>query len=95
VFFLLSFGSVTIDEIRIGGRGNVNVNSPFAILQTLAIMSVFAIFIVTAFVANVVIRDDETGFAPIMRGQLCPDNDAEPIMPDIMRGRLQAGDDIP
>jgi ABC-type transport system involved in multi-copper enzyme maturation permease subunit len=67
LFFLLAFGSVTIDQIRIGSGGNVKVNSPFAILQTLAIMSVFAIFVVTAFVANVVIRDDETGFAPIMR----------------------------
>lgn len=66
LFFLLTFGSVTIDQIQIG-RGNVNVNSPFAILQTVAIMNVFAIFVVTAFVANVVIRDDETGFAPILR----------------------------
>ena len=41
LFYLLAFGSVTIDEMRIGGRGNVNINSPFAILQTLAIMSVF------------------------------------------------------
>ncbi len=30
-------------------------------------MSVFAIFVATAFVANVVMRDDETGFAPILR----------------------------
>lgn len=67
LFFLLSFGSVTIDEIRIGGRGNVNINSPFAILQTVAIMNLFAIFVITAFVANAVIRDDETGFAPILR----------------------------
>ena len=67
IFFLLAFGSVVLDEIRIGGRGNVNFNSPYAILQTLAIMNVFAIFVVTAFVANAVIRDDETGFAPIIR----------------------------
>ena len=67
LFFLLTFGSVTIDQIQIGGKGNVNVNSPFAILQTLAIMTVFGLFVVTAFVANVVIRDDETGFAPILR----------------------------
>jgi aminopeptidase N len=67
LFFLLTFGSVTIDQIQIGGKGNVNINSPFAILQTLAIMSVFGIFIVIAFVANVVIRDDETGFAGIIR----------------------------
>lgn len=67
LFFLLAFGAVTSDQIQIGGKGNVNINSPFAILQTLAIMSTFAIFIVTSFVANVVIRDDETGFAPILR----------------------------
>lgn len=67
LFFLLTFGSVTIDQIQIGGRGNVNVNSPYKIVQTLAIMNVFALFVVTAFVANVVIRDDETGFAPILR----------------------------
>ena len=67
LFFLLTFGSVTIDQIQIGGRGNVNVNSPFALLQTLAIMNILALFVVTAFVANVVIRDDETGFGPIIR----------------------------
>lgn len=67
IFFLLAFGSVTVDQIQIGARGNVNINSPFAILQTLAIMSVFAVFIIVALVANVVIRDDETGFAPILR----------------------------
>jgi aminopeptidase N len=67
LFFLLTFGSVVVDTIRIGGRGNVHVNSPFAILQTLTTMDVFAVFIVVAMVANVVIRDDETGFAPILR----------------------------
>ena len=30
-------------------------------------MNVFGVFVITAFVANVVIRDDETGFAPILR----------------------------
>ena len=67
MFFLLTFGSVTVDTIQIGSRGNVHLNSPFAILQTLAIMSLFAVFIVVAMVSNVVIRDDETGFAPIIR----------------------------
>jgi ABC-2 type transport system permease protein len=66
IFFLLTFASVVIDQIHIGSRGNVNVNSPYAILQTLAVMNVFAVFIVTAFVANVVIRDQQTGFAPIL-----------------------------
>ena len=67
IFFLMSFGSVTVDTIQIGSRGNVNLNSPFAILQTLAVMSLFAVFIVVAMVSNVVIRDDETGFAPLLR----------------------------
>jgi aminopeptidase N len=67
LFFLFTFGAVTVDQIQIGSRGNVAVNAPFAILQTLAIMSLFAIFVIVAMVANVVIRDDETGFAPILR----------------------------
>jgi aminopeptidase N len=67
IFFLLTFGSVTVDQIQIGSRGNVNINAPFAILQTQAILSLFMIFIVVAMVAGVVIRDDETGFAPILR----------------------------
>ena len=67
LFFLLTFGATTIDQIQIGSRGNVNINSPFAILQTLGIMSVFAVFIVVAMVAGTVLRDDETGFAPILR----------------------------
>ncbi len=68
IFFLLTFGSITIEQIQIGGRGNVNLNSPFAILTTVGIMTIFAsLFVCVAFVANVVIRDDETGFAPILR----------------------------
>ncbi|QJR09071.1 hypothetical protein DSM104443_00107 [Usitatibacter rugosus] len=67
LFFLLTFGSVTVDTIQIGGRGNVNVNSPYAIALTVATMCIFALFIATAFVSNVILRDDETGFAPILR----------------------------
>jgi ABC-2 type transport system permease protein len=67
IFFLLTFGAVTSDQVQIGARGNVNINSPFAIVQTLLIMSLFAVFVIVAMIANVVIRDDETGFAPILR----------------------------
>ncbi|MGD0863940.1 MAG: M1 family aminopeptidase [Rhizomicrobium sp.] len=66
-FFALTFMSVTIPEVQIGDKGNTNINSPFAIIQILQIMSIFSIFIVTAFVANVVVRDDETGYGPIIR----------------------------
>ena len=30
-------------------------------------MAVFFMFVTTAFVANVIVRDDETGFGPIIR----------------------------
>jgi aminopeptidase N len=67
LFFLMTFGSVTSDTIQIGASSNVHVNSPFAIIQTSAIFSLFFMFVSTAFVANVVVRDDETGFGPIVR----------------------------
>lgn len=67
LFFLFAFGSVTSENIQIGAGGNVHVNAPYAILQTVGVLNIFALFVVTAFVANVVIRDDETGFAPLVR----------------------------
>ncbi|MFM7272706.1 MAG: ABC transporter permease, partial [Gammaproteobacteria bacterium] len=67
LFFLLTFAAATIDQIQIGSVGQVFKNAPFAILQTVGIMNLFGIFVVTAFVANAVVRDDETGFAPILR----------------------------
>ncbi len=67
IFFLLAFGATTVDQIQIGSGGNVQVNAPYAIVQTLAIMCVFGVFVATAFVAGAVIRDDETGFAPLIR----------------------------
>ena len=66
IFLLLTFAATASDNVHIGSGGNVWKNSPFAIAQTLMIMTVFSIFILTAFVANVVVRDDETGFGPII-----------------------------
>ncbi|MDT9598835.1 ABC transporter permease/M1 family aminopeptidase [Sphingosinicella rhizophila] len=67
IFFLLTFASVVSDDIRIGWGGQVFRNSPFAIAMMSMIWSIFAMFIVTAFVSNVVLRDDETGFGPIIQ----------------------------
>ncbi len=67
VFFLLTFAATTIPQIQIGSRGNTNVNAPVAMVQVLGIMSIFSIFILTAFVSNVIVRDDETGYGPIVR----------------------------
>ncbi|MFT4251504.1 MAG: M1 family aminopeptidase [Caulobacter sp.] len=67
LFFLLTFGSVTIEQISIGGGGSIHKNAPFAIAQTHLILSIFYMFVTTAFVANVIVRDDETGYGPILR----------------------------
>lgn len=67
IFFLLTFGATVWDQIQIGGGGNVKINSPAAILQVQQIMSIFFMFVTTAFVANVVVRDDDSGFGPMVR----------------------------
>jgi ABC-2 type transport system permease protein len=67
IFFLLAFGATTVDQIQIGSGGNVHKNAPFAIGQSMLILSLFYMFVSTAFVANVVVRDDDTGFGPIIR----------------------------
>ena len=54
IFALLPFFAVVSDSVQIGSGGNVLRNSPYAVAMTCMIMSVFAIFIMTAFVANVV-----------------------------------------
>ncbi|MEM6586398.1 MAG: aminopeptidase, partial [Pseudomonadota bacterium] len=67
IFFLLTFGATASSNIQIGSGGNVNVNSPAAILQTQLVLALFYMFVTTAFVANVVVRDDESGFGPMVR----------------------------
>ena len=67
LFFLLTFGATTAESIRLGSGGNIHTNAPTAIAQIMLIMSLFFMFVTTAFVGNVVVRDDETGFGQIIR----------------------------
>lgn len=68
IFFLLTFASVTVPQVSIGGGGaGIHKNAPFAIGMTHLVMAVFYMFVSTAFVANIVVRDDETGFGAILR----------------------------
>jgi ABC-type transport system involved in multi-copper enzyme maturation permease subunit len=62
--FLLAFASMSLDLIDDGGT---YVNSAYATLQKYVAFSLFFMFVAAAFVANVVVRDDETGFGPILR----------------------------
>src|SRR3954471_10174725 len=67
IFFLLAFGATASDNVQIGSIGNVHKNSPYAIVLTQVLLGVFSVFVTVSMVANVVVRDDETGFAPIIR----------------------------
>ncbi|HEY5710597.1 MAG TPA: M1 family aminopeptidase [Allosphingosinicella sp.] len=67
-FFLFSYGFAASPIVKIGGAGgNTHQNGPFSIAQVQAVFSLFYMFITTAFVANVIVRDDDTGFGPIVR----------------------------
>jgi hypothetical protein len=67
VFFLLGFGLTASENVSIGTPGGVKENSPYAIAVATAILTLFYLFVVTAFVANAIVRDESTGFAPIVR----------------------------
>lgn len=67
IFLLLALVSVASDDIRIGWGGQVFRNAPFAIALNGMIWTIFAIFIATALVSTVVLRDEETGFGPIIQ----------------------------
>jgi aminopeptidase N len=67
ILFLLGFGLTASENVSIGTPGGVHENAPSAIAIATAIFSLFYIFVVTAFVANAIVRDDSSGFGPIVR----------------------------
>ena len=67
IFFLLGFGITASENVSIGTPGAVHENAPYAIAVATAILTLFYLFVVTAFVANAIVRDDSSGFAPIVR----------------------------
>jgi ABC-2 type transport system permease protein len=67
VFFLLGFGLTASENVSIGTPGAVHENSPYAIAIATAILTLFYLFVVTAFVANAIVRDETSGFSPIVR----------------------------
>jgi len=66
IFFLLPYLSITIENVQIGGGGNVNFNSPFTIAQTMLILGFFGMFLVVNFVANTAIRNDTVLMSEIL-----------------------------
>ncbi|MEA3003655.1 MAG: type transport system permease protein [Sphingomonadales bacterium] len=66
LFLLLGFALAASPAFPLGG-GNVHRNSPVALMRLQVSFNLFYMFVTTAFVANVVVRDDETGFGSIVR----------------------------
>lgn len=58
VFFLLAFFGTASETLSIGGgTDNLNLNASFAVMQTLVVFVVLAMFLVVAFVAGPLVRD--------------------------------------
>lgn len=67
LFGLFAFGSVASDNIRIGSTDNVHKNAAFVIGRSTLLFAEIYMFVVAALVANVITRDEETGFGGIIR----------------------------
>ncbi len=67
VFFLIVFGATTSDNVGLGLGPNDYKNGPFAIAIVAMNAVIFFMFVTTALVASAAVRDEETGFGPIIR----------------------------
>ena len=66
-FFLAFFSDMAVMKLATVGGGNVLFNSPHSIIVSHLLVSLLFLFVGAAFVSNVVVRDDQTGFGPILR----------------------------
>ncbi|CAA9263626.1 MAG: putative membrane protein [uncultured Chthoniobacterales bacterium] len=65
--FALTFAGMAAEDIRFASSPSVRENAPSSIAGAHIILSIIFMFIPAAFVSNVIVRDDETGFGPIIR----------------------------
>ena len=67
LFFLLGFFLTSSDSIQINAGGQMYENSPWALSLLAGVATIFYLLVITAFVANAIVRDDQTKFAPMIR----------------------------
>lgn len=67
LFFLATFADMAVAKLLTAGGGNVLFNSPHAIIVSHLVVSLGFLFVGAALVSNVIVRDDETGFGPLVR----------------------------
>ena len=65
--FALFVTGMSVDGFDLGNEGGLLKNAAYATLRNYVVISVVSMFVTTAFVANAVLRDDETGYGPIIR----------------------------
>src|SRR5919106_2230340 len=58
---------MSVDGFDLGNEGGLLKNAAYATLRNYVVISVLFMFVTTAFVANAVLRDDDTGFGSIIR----------------------------
>ncbi len=66
IFLLLGFAMVAVPNVSVLAGANVHKNAPIVICVALTALSTFYMFVTTAFAANVIIRDQETAFGPLL-----------------------------
>src|SRR5688572_15588653 len=66
-FFLAAFADMAVGKLLTSGGGNVLYNAPHAIIMSHIVASLLFLFVGAAFVSNVILRDDQTGFGPLVR----------------------------
>src|SRR3954464_10769914 len=70
--FALFFAGMSVDGFDLGNEGGLLKNAAYAILRNYVILSMFYMFVTTAFVANAVLRDAAPGYGPIIRSTGIP-----------------------
>ena len=65
--FTMLFMGMNVKDFELGSEGGLLMNASYATMRNYLMMSLIFMFVTTSFVANAVIRDDETGFGPILR----------------------------
>ncbi|HEX6158809.1 MAG TPA: ABC transporter permease, partial [Thermoanaerobaculia bacterium] len=67
ISFAMIFFSMNLDKWELGSEGGLVRNAAYATLRNSLMLSLMFMFVTTSFVANAVIRDDQTGYGPIIR----------------------------
>ena len=67
LMFLAAFADMAVAKVLVIGGGNVLYNSPHVVIVSHLVASFVFLFLGAAFVSNVIVRDDQTGFGPLIR----------------------------